>query len=46
MENSFFLPKGTEGRKKNIMVLHIQGLILIVVLIMALMSSKAAICMP
>lgn len=39
MSNSFFLPKGTEGRKKNIMILHIQGLILIVVLIMALMSS-------
>ena len=39
MENSFFLPKGTEGRKKNIMVLHIQGLILIVVLIIMLSSS-------
>ena len=39
MENSFFLPKGTEGRKKNIMVLHIQGLILIVVLIITLTSS-------
>lgn len=39
MKEPFFLPKGTEGRKKDIMILHIQGLVLIVVLLVALMSS-------
>ncbi len=39
MSKQIFLPKGTSGRKKNIMILHIQGLILIIVLIVALMSS-------
>ena len=39
MAGSFFLPKGTTGRKKNIMILHIQGLILMAVLIVALMGA-------
>ena len=39
MADSFFLPKGTEGRKKLIMILHIQGLILMLVLILALVAS-------
>ena len=32
-------PKGTDGRYKDIMILHIQGLVLVLVLIIALASS-------
>ena len=38
-KKEIFLPKGTEGRRHHVLILHIQGLILIVVLIVALMSS-------
>lgn len=38
-DKSFFPPKGTEGRPHDTMVLHIQGLILVLVLIIALASS-------
>ena len=34
-----FLPKGTDGRYKDIMILHIQGLILVLVLMIALWAS-------
>ena len=42
MENKgmgVFPPKGTDGRYKDIMILHIQGLILVLVLIIALWAS-------
>ena len=38
-KKEFFLPKGTTGRRHDVFILHIQGLILIVVLILALMAS-------
>ena len=40
-ENSkpIFLPKGTDGRYKDISVLHIQGLLLVIVLMVALWAS-------
>ena len=38
-EKSIFPPKGTDGRYKDIMLLHIQGLILVLVLIIALTAS-------
>jgi|P1105metagenome_2_1110788.scaffolds.fasta_scaffold00374_52 hypothetical protein len=38
-ERSVFPPKGTDGRYKDIMILHIQGLILVLVLIIALWAS-------
>ena len=38
-EKSILPPKGTDGRYKDIMLLHIQGLVLVLVLIIALASS-------
>ena len=38
-EKSILPPKGTDGRYKDIMILHIQGLILVLVLIIALGAS-------
>ena len=38
-DKNFFPPKGTEGRPHDTMILHIQGLILVLVLIIALASS-------
>ena len=38
-EKGIFLPKGTDGRYKDIMILHIQGLILVLVLMIMLFSS-------
>ena len=38
-EKGIFPPKGTDGRYKDIMILHIQGLVLVLVLIIALASS-------
>ena len=38
-ERSVFPPKGTDGRYRDIMILHIQGLILVLVLIIALWAS-------
>lgn len=38
-ERGVFPPKGTDGRYKDIMLLHIQGLILVLVLIIALTAS-------
>jgi len=38
-EKSFLPPKGVDGRYKDIMMLHIQGLILVLVLIVALTAS-------
>ena len=40
-EKSILPPKGVDGRYKDIMVLHIQGLILVLVLLVALWSSFA-----
>jgi len=40
-ESSFLPPKGTDGRYKDIMILHILGLILVLVLIVALFSSMS-----
>ena len=38
-EKSILPPKGTDGRYKDIMLLHIQGLVLVLVLIIALAAS-------
>ena len=38
-EKSILPPKGTDGRYKDIMLLHIQGLVLVLILIIALASS-------
>ncbi|MBP5530329.1 MAG: hypothetical protein J6X80_09795 [Lachnospiraceae bacterium] len=38
-EKSILPPKGVDGRYKDIMILHIQGLVLVLVLIIALASS-------
>ena len=38
-ERSVFPPKGTDGRYRDIMILHIQGLILVLVLLIALWAS-------
>ncbi|MBO6089781.1 MAG: hypothetical protein J6P37_05690 [Lachnospiraceae bacterium] len=38
-EKGFLPPKGVDGRYKDIMLLHIQGLILVLVLIIALAAS-------
>ena len=38
-EKGILPPKGTDGRYKDIMILHIQGLVLVLVLIIALASS-------
>ena len=38
-ERSVLPPKGTDGRYRDIMILHIQGLILVLVLIVALWAS-------
>ena len=38
-ESGFLPPKGVDGRYKDIMLLHIQGLVLVLVLIVALAAS-------